>query len=246
MQMDFPGALCMQSLVASDDSSAFWELAKMQIDFPTALCCHLLASGRACMSLVAPDDPSAFWELAKMQMDFLGSLCCHLLASGRACMSLVAPDDPSAFWELAKMQMYFPGSLCCHLLASGQACSLWWPQTTHLHFGSWPKCRWTFPQRCAVISWLQVGHACHCMSLVAPDDPSAFWEPAKMQMDFPGSLCCHLLASGRMQSLVAISLRTPDQRYLEKVRVGSALSTRWLPRCSDANYLHFYGWPKCR
>ena len=44
-----------------------------------------------------------------------------------------------------------------------------------------------------------------------------------------------------MQSLVAISLRTPDQRYLEKGRVGSALSTRWLPCCSGANYLLFYG-----
>ena len=44
-----------------------------------------------------------------------------------------------------------------------------------------------------------------------------------------------------MQSLVAIGLRTPDQRYLEKGRVGSALSTRWLPCCSGANYPLFYG-----
>ena len=45
-----------------------------------------------------------------------------------------------------------------------------------------------------------------------------------------------------MQSLVpTISLRTPDQRYLEKGRVGSGLSARWLPCCSGANYLHFYG-----
>ena len=43
-----------------------------------------------------------------------------------------------------------------------------------------------------------------------------------------------------MQSLVAISLRTPDQRYLEKGRVGSGLSKRWLPCCSGANYLLFY------
>ena len=34
-----------------------------------------------------------------------------------------------------------------------------------------------------------------------PDDSSAFWELAKMQMDFPGKLCCHLLASGRACSL---------------------------------------------
>ena len=63
-----------------------------------------------------------------------------------------------------------------------------------------------------------------------------------MQMEFPGTLCCHLLASGRAcQSLVSISLRTPDQRSLEKGRVGSALSTRWLHGSSGANYLHFYG-----
>ena len=44
-----------------------------------------------------------------------------------------------------------------------------------------------------------------------------------------------------MQSLVSISLRTPDQRSLETARVGSALSARWLPCCSGTNYLHFYG-----
>ena len=45
-----------------------------------------------------------------------------------------------------------------------------------------------------------------------------------------------------MQSLVpTVSLRTPDPRYLEKARVRSALSTRWLPCCSGANYLLFYG-----
>ena len=37
----------------------------------------------------------------------------------------------------------------------------------------------------------------YCM----PDDSSAFWELAKMQMEFPGTLCCHLLASGRACSL---------------------------------------------
>ena len=44
-----------------------------------------------------------------------------------------------------------------------------------------------------------------------------------------------------MQSLVPISLRTPDPKYLEKAHVGSALSARWIPRCSGANYLLFYG-----
>ena len=38
---------------------------------------------------------------------------------------------------------------------------------------------------------------CYCI----PDDSSAFWELAKMQMEFPGKLCCHLLASGRACSL---------------------------------------------
>ena len=44
-----------------------------------------------------------------------------------------------------------------------------------------------------------------------------------------------------MPSLVPISLRTPDPKYLEKAHVGSALSARWIPRCSGANYLLFYG-----
>ena len=30
-------------------------------------------------------------------------------------------------------------------------------------------------------------------------------------------------------------------RCLEKARVGSALSAQWLPGCSGANYLLFYG-----
>ena len=40
-------------------------------------------------------------------------------------------------------------------------------------------------------------------SYYIPDDSSTFWELAKMQMDsdFPGKLCCHLLASGRACSL---------------------------------------------
>ena len=75
-----------------------------------------------------------------------------------------------------------------------------------------------------------------------PDGSSAFWELAKMQIDFPGKLCCHLLVSGRACSLwCPYSLRTPDPRYLEKARVRSALSARWLPCCSGANYLRFDG-----
>ena len=127
----------------------------MQMDFPGSLCCHLLASGQAC-------SPRRLICIlgAGQNADGLSHSAVLSFAGFRSGMqSLVAPDDPSAFWELAKMQMDFPGALCCHLLASGQACSLWWPQTTHLHFGSWPKCRWTFSQRCAVICWLQVGHA---------------------------------------------------------------------------------------
>ena len=49
-----------------------------------------------------------------------------------------------------------------------------------------------------------------------------------------------------MQSLVPVNLRTFDQRYLEKARVGSALSAQWLPGCSGANYLHFVMLAECK
>ena len=63
-----------------------------------------------------------------------------------------------------------------------------------------------------------------------------------MQMEFPrGAVLSFAGFRPGMQSLVPISLRTPDPRSLEKGRVGSALSTRWLHGSSVANYLRFYG-----
>ena len=112
----------------------------------------------------------------------------------------------SAFLRLTETQIDSIGKKCWPRPVLGWPPSFYIYQTTHLHFGSWPKCRWSFPGRCVVICWLQAG----------------------------------------MQSLVSISLRTPDQRSLEKGRVGSALSTRWLHGISGANYLHFYGWRKRR
>ena len=119
------------------------------------------------------------------------------------------PDDSSAFWELAKMQMDFPGALCCHLLASGQACSLWWPQTTHLHFGSWPKCRWTFPQRCAAICWLQVGHAVSggprrpiCINLHFAGGSKCRWND---QMPKITVMNCHLLFCQTLKMQMTVS-----------------------------------------
>ena len=65
---------CCLSFLIPEDSSAFWERAKMQMESPGEKC----RPGRdvgCCLSLLISDDSSAFWEQAKMQMDSLGTKC---------------------------------------------------------------------------------------------------------------------------------------------------------------------------
>ena len=101
---------CCLSLLISDDSSAFWERAKMQMESPG----EKRRPGRdvgCCLSLLISDDSYAFWERAKMQMESPGTKC----RPGRdvgCCLSLLIPEDSYAFWERATMQMESPGKKC--------------------------------------------------------------------------------------------------------------------------------------
>ena len=171
-----------------------------------------------CLSLLISDDSSAFWERAKMQMEPPGTKCRPGKDVG-CCLSLLISDDSSAFWERAKMQMESPGKKC-RQEKMWAAVSLYWYQTTHLHFGSRPKCRWSLPgrnvarKRCGLLSLfidtrrliriLGAGQNADgvsrdemsprrdvgcCLSLLIPDDSSACWERAKMQMEPPGKKC---------------------------------------------------------
>ena len=65
---------CCLSLLISDDSSAFWERAKMQMEPPGTKCPPGKDVG-CCLSLLISDDSSAFWERAKMQMESPGKKC---------------------------------------------------------------------------------------------------------------------------------------------------------------------------
>ena len=243
---------CCLSLLIPEDSSAFWERAKMQLESPgkkcrpgrdVGCCLSLLipedyafweqakmqmeSPGKKCrpgkdvgcyLSLLISDDSAAFWEQAKMQMESPGKKCRPGKDVG-CCLSLLISDDSSAFWERAKMQMESPGTKC-RQEKMWAAVSLYWYQTTHLHFGSEPKCRWSLPgrnvarKRCGLLSLfihirrliciLGAGQNADgvsrdemspgrdvgcCPSSLIPDDSSAFWKQAKMQMESPGTKC---------------------------------------------------------
>ena len=70
---------CCLSLLISDDSSAFWERAKMPAPKmqrePPGTKCRPGKDVGCCLSLLISDDSSAFWERAKMQMESPGKKC---------------------------------------------------------------------------------------------------------------------------------------------------------------------------
>ena len=159
------------------------------------------------LSLLIPDDSSAFWERAKMQMESPGEKCRPGKDVG-CCLSLLISDDSFACWEQAKMQMD-PLGTKCRQEKMWAAVSLYWYQTTHTHFGSGPKCRWSLSGRnvakkscgllslfidtrrliCMLGAWQNADGVSReemspgkdvgcCLSLLISDDSSAFWEQA--------------------------------------------------------------------
>ena len=289
MQMESPGKKCRPgkdvgcylSLLISDDSSAFWERAKMQMESPGKKC----RPGRdvGCyLSLLISDDSSAFWERAKVQMESPGTKC----RPGRdvgCCLSLFISDDSSAFWEQAKMQMESPRKKC-RQEEMWAAVSLYWYQTTHLHFGSGPKCRWSLSgrnvarKRCGLLSLfidtrgfiriLGAGQnadgVCRdemsprrdvgsFFSLLIPDDSSAFWERAKMQMESPGEkcrpgrdvgCCLSLLISDDSYAFweqAKMQMESPGKKCRQE-KMWAAVFLYWYQK----THTHFGSGPKCR